>query len=340
MGSVKDLQFIEKPTADKTGLGNFIFSDRYSVFDWGEMPDHIRYKGSALCIIGAYFFEKLESLGIATHFVGLVEEGKAKKLDELKNPVNVMQVKLVRVVKPDLSGGVYDYSIFQQERVNLLIPLEVIYRNTLPAGSSVFRRLKEGTLTLEEMDLKEMPQADAVLENPVLDASTKLEETDRYMNWREAQDIASLSETELGQIRNITMMINDLITQEVAKVDLTNEDGKVEYGFSPQRNLMLLDVLGTPDECRFNYQGMAVSKEVARIYYRKTDWYKEIEEAKQKDRTNWKSLVKNPPPPLPKRFLELIENAYQAFCNEVTDCEWYRGVPALKSILSEMQEWL
>jgi phosphoribosylaminoimidazole-succinocarboxamide synthase len=339
MGSVKDLQLIEQPTAEKTGLGNFVFSDRYSVFDWGEMPDHIRHKGSALCIIGAYFFEKLESLGISTHFVGLVEEGKAKKLEELKNPVNMMQVKLVRVVKPELSEGVYNYSVFQEERANLLIPLEVLYRNTLPAGSSVFRRLEDGSLTLEEMGLSAMPQSDAVLDSPVLDASTKLEETDRYMNWREAQDIADLSETELGQIRNITMMINDLISQEVTKVGLTNEDGKVEYGFDPQRHLMLLDVLGTPDECRFNYQGMAVSKEVARIWYRKSDWFKEIEEAKQKDRTNWKPLVKNPPPPLPERFLELVENAYQAFCNEVTDREWYQ-VPSLKTILTEMQEWL
>jgi phosphoribosylaminoimidazole-succinocarboxamide synthase len=339
VGSVKDLQVLEKPTAEKTGLGNFIFSDRYSVFDWGEMPDHICNKGSALCIIGAYFFEKLESLGISTHYTGLVEEGKVKKLEALKKPANVLQVKLVRVLKPDLSSGVYDYSLFNRERANLLIPLEVIYRNTLPAGSSVFRRLKEGTLTIDDMDLEAVPPADTVLKNPFLDASTKLEEIDRYMSWHEAQEIAGLSETELGQIRNTTMMINDLITQEVTKCGLTNEDGKVEYGFDTQRNLMLVDVLGTPDECRFNYQGIAVSKEVARIYYRKSDWYQEIEEAKQKDRTSWKTLVKNQPPSLPTRFRELIENAYQAFCNEITSRKWY-PVPALKTILNELQEWL
>ena len=127
MGSVKDLQLIEKPSKIKTGLGNFIFSDRYSVFDWGEMPDHIQHKGSALCLIGAFFFEKLESMGIPTHFAGLVEEGQAKMLSDLKAPVNSMQVKLVRVLKPELSHGVYNYSVFKQEHVNLLIPLEIIY---------------------------------------------------------------------------------------------------------------------------------------------------------------------------------------------------------------------
>ena len=61
MGSVKDLKVIEKPTPDKMGVGRFHFSDRYSVFDWGEMPDHIDGKGAALCLMGAYSFEWLDA---------------------------------------------------------------------------------------------------------------------------------------------------------------------------------------------------------------------------------------------------------------------------------------
>lgn len=37
----------------------FRFSDRYSVFDWGEMPDSIPYKGEVLAGWSAYFFEIL-----------------------------------------------------------------------------------------------------------------------------------------------------------------------------------------------------------------------------------------------------------------------------------------
>lgn len=37
----------------------FEFTDDYSVFDWGKMPDTIENKGRALTIFGAYFFEKL-----------------------------------------------------------------------------------------------------------------------------------------------------------------------------------------------------------------------------------------------------------------------------------------
>ncbi len=45
MGSVKDMRISVGPSETELGLGFFFFSDRYSVFDWGEMPDHIGYKG-------------------------------------------------------------------------------------------------------------------------------------------------------------------------------------------------------------------------------------------------------------------------------------------------------
>lgn len=37
----------------------FEFTDDYSVFDWGKMPDKITNKGKALAIMGAYLFERL-----------------------------------------------------------------------------------------------------------------------------------------------------------------------------------------------------------------------------------------------------------------------------------------
>ncbi len=144
MGSVKDLVVIEKTEKNKTGRAQFVFSDRYSVFDWGEMPDQIQAKGAAICITTAYFFEKLEEKGIRTHYKGLVEEAEVKRLPELNSPQSRMEMKLLRVLKPHIRENTYDYSIYRAERANFLIPLEVIYRNSLPEGSSVFKRLKEG----------------------------------------------------------------------------------------------------------------------------------------------------------------------------------------------------
>jgi len=339
MGSVKDLVVLRKPEAGRPGIGCFTFSDRYSVFDWGEMPNHITNKGKALCIIGAYFFEKAEEMGIKTHYLGVMQDNQSKRLADLEEPVNSLKIKLLRVVKPEIKGNVYDYSVYKRETSNFLIPLEVIYRNYLPAGSSVFNRLKEGTLTLEDIGLDRMPSPGEKLEKPILDVSTKLEATDRYIGWEEAKNIAGLTYDETEQIKNVTLLVNKIITTEVAKLGLISEDGKVEFGFDENRNLLLVDVVGTPDECRFTFQDIPVSKEVARIFYRSTIWYKELEEAKRKDRVRWKELVRSVPPPLPPRLRESISLLYQAFCNEVTGRNWF-STPSLREILSEIRESL
>lgn len=340
MGSVKDLFTKDEPTADIPGMGRFVFSDRYSVFDWGEMPDFIEGKGEAIALLGAYFFEKLEEMGIPTHFLGLVEEGQVKKLTDLFEPVRVMEVKLLRVIKPGLSGDSYDYSAYKNEKGNFLIPLEVIYRNSLPAGSSVFKRLERGDITPEDLGLDSMPTPGQDLDNPILDVSTKLEVTDRYISWSEASDISGMSEDEITALKDLTAKVNGLITDEFARIGLVNEDGKIECGYDSARNLMVVDVLGTLDECRFTYDGIPVSKEIARIHYRDTPWEAACDEAKKKDRQNWTDICKVKPERLPPQLKYLISLAYYAVTNEITGKEWFAGIPPLKDILAEVKEIL
>jgi phosphoribosylaminoimidazole-succinocarboxamide synthase len=337
MGSVKDLIVLEEPQNNKKGKGQFIFSDRYSVFDWGEMPDHIIEKGKAICIASAYFFEKLEKEGVKTHYLGIIEDGKTKRLDELKEPQNIMEFNLLRVIRPKIYEDSYDYSTYQEEEGNFLIPFEIIYRNSLPQGSSVFKRLKEGSLKLEDIGLKEKPLCGEVLSEPILEVSTKLEAKDRFITWEEARRMGNLTEDEIEEIKKITLIINKIISEEVRRISLFNEDGKVEFGFDEERNLIVVDAIGTLDECRFTHQGIPVSKEIARIYYRKTTWYKDIESAKRQNILNWKALVKSSPPPLPKELTNLISLIYQAYTNELTKRKWF-DPPPLQQLLSNIKD--
>jgi phosphoribosylaminoimidazole-succinocarboxamide synthase len=337
MGSVKNLTVLEQPGSNRTGSGIFKFSDRYSVFDWGEMPDHIKDKGKALCLTGAYFFEKLEDMGIPNHYLGLIEGESCLKTPLLKKANNMMKVKLLRVVKPKVINGQYDYSEYKNVKNNFLIPLEVIYRNALPPGSSVFKRLDSGELSLSDLELDKRPEPGSTLDTPIVEASTKLEITDRYLSWKEAQKISALSDIEMERLKKLTMQINGLITAEAERIGLINEDGKIEYGMDQNRNIIVVDVMGTPDECRFTYNGLPVSKEVARDFYRKTSWYSEIEKAKRENRNDWKEMVKSSPPALPEGFLKLISEMYQSFCNELTGKQWFE-TSSLKNILSGMKE--
>ncbi|GBE01817.1 phosphoribosylaminoimidazole-succinocarboxamide synthase [bacterium BMS3Bbin06] len=340
VGSVKDLEVIKSPSDNDTGIGRFHFSDRYSVFDWGEMPDHIQNKGAAISVLSAYFFERLEDMGIKTHYLGLVENGKRKRLSGLSAPSRIMEITLLRVLKPVEKDGIYDYGCYRDAAGNFLIPLEIIYRNSLPVGSSVFKRLEKGELTPGDLGLAEMPSPGERLREPAIDVSTKLEITDRYISWDEAGEMANLSEVEIEGIREITSKVNKLITDEFDRIGLVNEDGKIELGFSPERSLMVVDVLGTLDECRFTFEGIPVSKEIARIYYRGSSWHEEVERAKRTDRMRWKELVKAGPEPLPGRLRDLISKVYASCTNEITGRDWFPGVPDTREILAGIREFI
>ena len=337
MGSVKDLKILKEPSNDQFGRGRFVFSDRYSVFDWGEMPDLIDHKGAAIALLGAFFFEKLEEMGIPTHYLGLVEDDRVHKLSQIKNPVNTMEVKILQVVKPEIKGDQYDYSRYRGEKGGFLIPLEVIYRNSLPPGSSVFRRLKKGEVKPADLGLREMPLPNQKMDPPLLDFSTKLEITDRYITRDEARAISGLSQDEIGDLEKMVNIINSLITREFSQIGLINEDGKIEVGFDHQRRLMLIDVLGTLDECRFTFEGLPVSKEILRIYYRNTPWHLAMEEAKARDRQRWKEICPLVPEPLPLRLKQLVSHLYCACTNEITQKEWFKETPSLKEVMAEIK---
>lgn len=347
MGSVKDVEIVKKPTENAMGIGRFHFSDRYSVFDWGEMPDIIDEKGPALCLMGAHCFEKLEEKGIKTHYRGLITaDGKLAPFSELKQPTNIMEFNLANVYRPtahEQSGKlVYDYSFFTPTLRNYLIPLEIIYRNGLPEGSSIFKRLEQGAITLQKLGLDHYPKAGEKLAKPILDVSTKLEESDRYLTWKEAKKIAGLTDSEAAAVKDVLSRANRVISEMAAVAGLENEDGKIELAFDGERKLMIVDVVGTLDECRFTYEGLHVSKEIARQFYRNTKWYSDVEEAKKTAEKqgikDWKTICKSLPPRLDPRLRTIISEMYMAAANELTRRRLF-DVPRLTEVVKEYREY-
>jgi phosphoribosylaminoimidazole-succinocarboxamide synthase len=261
MGSVKDLRIIKPATAEKMGVGVFHFTDDYSVFDYGKMPDVIPGKGEALCRMAAYNFEKLAGLGIKSHFRKLVKG-------------NEMEVNLVRVLYPQ-KGEI------STETKNYLVPLEVVWRNSLPGGSSVFKSLEKGELKPSDLGLDHMPKPGEKLPKPVLDFWTKLEETDRKLSENEAMEIAGLSGKEFEEMKKKALKINSFINEKAKDIGLEHADGKAEFAVSPENEIILVDVVGTLDENRMLFNGIHVSKQVIRDYYKALPWGSEIMKAKE-----------------------------------------------------------
>ena len=328
------------------GIGRFHFSDRYSVFDWGEMPDQIENKGQALCLMGAYCFERLEEKGVRTHYRGLVDShGAVVKFKQLEAPSSLMEVNLVNVYEPEetTEAGklIYDYSVYTSKMRNCLIPLEIIYRNGLPEGSSVFKRLEQGKTTLKNLGLDHYPKPGENLAKPLFDVSTKLEKTDRYLTWEEASKIAGLTNIELIAVKIVLSKVNEAITEMACRAKMKNEDGKIELAFDEERNLIVVDVIGTLDECRFTYGGFHVSKEIARQFYKKTSWFAHLEEAKKtaevEGLTDWRALCKSPPPKLEVKLKTFIGQMYMAAANELTNRKFFE-VPTLAETIADFKK--
>src|SRR4030042_7173989 len=108
-----------------------------------------------------------------------------------------MQVALARVYRPEVrefyragqSEIRYDYSFFEHNRGrinNYLIGLEILFRNGLPQGSSMLKRLEEARTAsdprravralLRELGLKDEPKPGDLLPRPVMSFTTKSEE--------------------------------------------------------------------------------------------------------------------------------------------------------------------
>ncbi|MBN1836739.1 MAG: phosphoribosylaminoimidazolesuccinocarboxamide synthase [Spirochaetales bacterium] len=366
MGSVKDLLVTEPACENRPGIGSFVFSDRYSVFDWGEMPDHIAGKGKALAAMAAYHFEVLERRGIRTHYQGLVgPQGRLLRFNDLEEGsggVQTMQVRLGRVYHPiarefATGEGVevrYDYSFFAANRGrinNYLIGLEIIFRNGLPLGSSVFKRLEEararagdgGTrgggrggvaAILRELGLKEEPVPGQMLPRPIMGFTTKLEPGDRALTEREALQISGLKGRDFADLRRTAFETNEIVTELAHRGGFEHYDGKIEAVWD--NGIVVCDVLGTFDENRFAFQGQQLSKEVLRQWYKRNQpEFVEACDRWKKTGAGWQERCDVKPLSLPKELAVLASQMYAAGCNRYTGKRIFEA-PPLEQVLESL----
>lgn len=306
MGSVKNLRVIREPAGTEEGEGIFEFTDDFSVFDYGKMPDTIPGKGEALCRMASYNFGRLAA---NSHFLGFEKP-------------NRMRVRLVR----RCGTG---------ER-NRMVPLEIMFRNELPAGSSVFKRLASGTLSPADLGLKNAPKPGEVLQRPMIDVSTKYEATDRYLDWKEARDIAGISETQLSELKAMALEVNGSITSRANAIRLRHADGKIECALDGRGRLMVVDVFGTLDENRFLFDGVHLSKQVLRDHYKTTPWFAELETAKKAGapKREWPA-----PPGLPKELVKIVSDLYKS-TTEAWTGEKVWGAPEIAEVVDSYRKFV
>ena len=294
-GKVKDVYEVDGH------LLEFVFTDKISVFD-KAIPSLIPNKGETLCRSSAFWFQVARSSGIKTHFTEFI-------------PPNRMRVQKVQILDPS--------KITKKSR-NYLIPLEVISRHYV--AGSMWDRLKSGAVKPQKLGLKgnkEVKYGDKLPE-PYLEFTTKLEEVDRFVTKTEAMKLGALSNEEYKRIIEAVLSIDARIAEEVEKRDLIHVDGKKEYAFDEDRNLIVVDTFGTADEDRWwdweSYskgQFVELSKESVRQYYRQIGYYDRLMESRKMGKPEPKI------PALPEAKIKEISALYIDMFERITG-ESYR----------------
>jgi phosphoribosylaminoimidazole-succinocarboxamide synthase len=319
MTSVKNFRIDQAATADALGTGAFVFTDDYSVFDWGKMPDQIPNKGASLCTMGAFNFEVLESEGVPTHYRGVVADGDEQSLDDAlaagHRPTE-MAIDLTQVPDLPFAEGSYDYEQYHDEAGgNYLIPLEIVFRNHVPVGSSLRRRTEPADHGLA---FSEWPDDPVTLDEPVVEFSTKYEKQDRYLTRAAAEEIAG--QASLSELQSIAREVNRVVTDRAEQAGLTHQDGKIECLYY-EGEIRVADVVGTFDENRFSFEGQQLSKEVLRQYHKRTqpEWVDAVSAAKsaanEAGDADWKAHCDCEPAPLSGDVIETAQQMYEAGTN-------------------------
>lgn len=311
--STKNLRILEAPSPTRAGVGIFEYTDDYSVFHYGKMSEQIPFKGEAIARMATFNFAQLAKAGIPTHFRSFLKPDRIE-FDLLRTPDPA-----VDPVGPE--DGWY------------MVPLQVVYRNSLPEGSSVARRLAAGSVSLDDLGLTELPEPDHRLQRPIVEFTTKREEIDRFVTPAEARRLAGLTQSDEQRIVELVQAIDETITEHAESVGLEHADGKVEFGMLAPGELVLVDNAGTPDENRFLLDGQHVGKQVMRDHYLAAGLESRVQEwaAQGRPRSTWPA-----PEPLPPGFIEPLSQMYLALAERWTG-EATRDVPPLEDVMKTVQ---
>lgn len=293
VGKVKEVYELD----DVPDQFEFLFTDHISVFD-KVIPSEIEHKGETLCRTSSYWFDISQKMGYNTHYV------------ERIGP-NRMRVKRVDIIS--------DYSKIDSNTKNYLIPLEFICRYYL--AGSMYHRVKKGKVKMTSLGFKPDTEIEygMQLPEPYFEMTTKLEETDRLLSQEDALKISGMTDSEFRELRETVFRIDERLNEDVRKRGLIHVDGKKEFAFNENRELMLIDTFGTADEDRFwdaerynNGEHVELSKEYVRQYYRKIGYHDELENARE-------SCANEPDiPPLPDDELGKVSKLYIDLFERIT----------------------
>lgn len=282
-GSVKDIFRLDECTLA------FRFTNRFSVFDCGAHPQEIPGKAEAVCSAALTSFMIAQKVGVPTHFL--------EQMDDVTLRVQELGIIADRPLK--------------NTEENYVVPLEWITR--FAVAGSLLRDLQNGAESPAKYGFHhhDVPSEGTPLRWPVHQLTTKFEKVDRKLSEGEAMDLAGIGYNDIIQFRSMIDRLDGALALAFHRAGFAHFDGKKECGLGFNREKMIVDVFGTPDEDRpvllvalAKGEVEHYGKEFLRKHFIEMGFYGQVKKAREEGR---------PDPPYPSLPEEIIAEAARRY---------------------------
>jgi phosphoribosylaminoimidazole-succinocarboxamide synthase len=184
------------------------------------------------------------------------------------------------------------------------------------------------------------------LPRPVGECFSKLEPSDRALSPELALNFSGLTNPEFAELLETSFLLAVFLKDRFARAGIELWDGKFEF-LRVRKRILLGDAI-TPDELRLVKDGIQISKEPIRQYYRRRhpEFLKMIAEAKPKaHRTGRKigAILKDRgylPPRLDPEFKKVAEDMYLGLVSELTGLKLLPPHRPLAEVVQLLKKWV
>lgn len=345
----------------------FEFTDTYSVFDWGKMPDLLAHKAEALTILASEIFERLEKPETWKEFSRTAGALALRKFNRFGSAFNEIGEELQAEGLRTHYLGVLDALSLKQEvepkrisecketvrrmvvrQVSVIKPtLTQLMGRTISDYEPTRRAAVPRLIPLEVAFRFGIPPGQ--VDFPVLELFTKLEHTDRPVDLAEALAISGVTAKQLQEMLLKSAWVAGALKAWSGRLGFDLADGKLEWALGEDGKVFLVDAIGL-DELNLLREGVSFSKEFLQGYYQNSSWHEKIQKAKElslaqakstaktQGAADWKRFVPEGPKGLPVRDRELASQVYISFVNAFTGKNWFPDAWSLDKVFKELKE--
>lgn len=310
----------------KPGVSPYIleFTDRYAIYDWGDMPEDLQGKAEAMAFLAWFFFDHLgnpASWQNTATFKGMEKSPRLARLADEGLPHH-----MIGLAGGDLRPLSLDREILSPSKHLLVKPL--VYPDDAVRDDEAAERVLPFAVRFTFDGTPADKLAVAYISS---DDGSVLSPTTAVAKGK-------LSAVELDELDHLAKLVALRLRATCKDIGADLAEGTLHFavtgtaGAAP-RDFMLVDALG-PDDLKLYVGNVAMSQDVLQLGYRGSNWLTAMDKAKsmaaERGERDWKRIcieeLKAHPPLLSPMVKEKAVMVYKSLAREFSQRHYGKAV--------------